>query len=294
MGLRVAFLVTLIMICFAANSVITRYLVLASGVSPFLVTLIRFVSGLLVLMALAGVQPANFRPARMSPKYLLGGLFLGVYAFSISYGYLFIPVAAGTLVFYTAVVMTMVTYSIINDKEQLTRRLGLGLLLGLFGVITITFSKISAVTLPGVLLMIATGASWGLYSAYGRKFDVAFSYTFNSFLILGVFAVVVGLALSYFHQLTLASLSPFDLGLALYMGMASTALSYVVWNRTMKKIPAYLGGIVQVTVPVLASIMGIIFLREMITASLVLGGVLVISGIYLVQFKHNSLRQSDG
>jgi drug/metabolite transporter (DMT)-like permease len=278
----------MIMICFAANSVITRYLVLASRVSPFLVTMIRFVSGLLVLLALPRVSPANFRPAKMTPIYLLGGLFLGVYAFSISYGYLFIPVAAGTLIFYTAVVMTMVTYSVISDREKLTFRLGFGLLLGLFGVIAITFGKISAVTIPGVLLMIATGASWGLYSAYGRKFPVAFSYTYNSFLILGAFAIVSALTLTSFHQLTLVNLSPFDLGLALYMGMISTALSYVVWNRTMKKIPAYLGGLVQVTVPVLASIMGIIFLRELVTASLVLGAALVLSGIYLVEYKAKS------
>ena len=284
----------MIMICFAANSVITRYLVLVSRVSPFLVTLIRFVSGLLVLLALVGVRPTNFRPTKMRSSNLLGGLFLGVYAFSISYGYLFIPVAAGTLIFYTAVVMTMVAYSVIKDKERVTLRLGFGLLLGLLGVIAITFSKISAVTLPGVLLMIATGASWGLYSVYGRRFDVAFSYTFNSFLILGAFAVVAGLALSYSDQLTLVNLSTFDLGLALYMGMVSTALSYVVWNRTMKKIPAYLGGLVQVTVPVLASIMGIIFLGELITTSLVLGGALVLTGIYLVEFKSNSQRQSDG
>jgi drug/metabolite transporter (DMT)-like permease len=185
----------------------------------------------------------------------------------------------------------MVTYSVINDKERVTIRLGFGLLLGLLGVIAITFSKISAVTLAGVLLMIATGASWGLYSVYGRKFDVAFGYTFNSFLILGGFAVVAGLALLYFHEITLANLSPFDMGLALYMGMISTALSYVVWNRTMKQIPAYLGGLVQVIVPVLASIMGIIFLGEIITTLLVLGGALVLSGICLVQFKSNSQRQ---
>jgi len=253
--------------------------------------MIRFVSGFLVLLALVGIRPANFHPSKMRSANLLGGVFLGVYAFSISYGYVFIPVAAGTLVFYTAVVMTMVAYSILNDKERVTLCLGFGMLLGLLGVITITFSKITAVTLPGVVLMIATGAAWGLYSVYGRRFDVAFSYTFNSFLILGAFAVVAGLALSYFHQLTLTNLSPFDLGLALYMGMLSTALSYVAWNRTMKQIPAYLGGLVQVIVPVLAAIMGIVFLEEMITPSLILAGVLVLSGIYLVQFKSSSDQQ---
>jgi drug/metabolite transporter (DMT)-like permease len=56
----------------------------------------------------------------------------------------------------------------------------------------------------------------------------------------------------------------------------------------MKEIPAYLGGLVQVTVPVLASIMGVTFLGELVTTSLVLGGVLVLSGIYLVEYKSNS------
>jgi len=289
MGLRVAPVVALIMICFAANSVITRYLVLVSKVSPFLVTTIRFVSGFVILLTLAGIRPASFRHPKMNSTYLLGGLFLGVYGFSISYGYLFIPVAAGTLVFYTSVVMTMVAYSLIKDKEKLTLRLCLGLLLGLLGVITITFGKVSAVTLPGVLLMIATGASWGLYSVYGRRFEVTFGYTFNSFLILGTFALVLSPAISYLDPLTLANLSPFDLGLVLYMGMVSTALSYIFWNRAMNQIPAYLGGVVQVIVPILAAIMGIVFLAERVTMPLILGGALVLSGIYLVQFRRSSV-----
>jgi drug/metabolite transporter (DMT)-like permease len=273
------------MICFAVNSVITRYLVLVSKVSPFLVTTIRFVSGLVVLLALTSFRPASFSPAKINSTYMPGALFLGVYGFSISYGYLFIPVAAGTLVFYTSVVMTMVAYSIIKDKEKLTIRLSFGLLLGLLGVITISFGKVRAVTLPGVLLMIATGASWGLYSVYGRRFPVTFGYTFNSFLMLGVFAAVASPAMAYLDRATLANVSPLDLGLALYMGMVSTALSYVLWNRTMKQIPAYLGGVVQIVVPILAAIMGIVFLAEQITIPLILGGALVLSGIYLVQFK---------
>jgi drug/metabolite transporter (DMT)-like permease len=195
---------------------------------------------------------------------------------------LFISVAAGTLVFYTFVVITMVSYSIIKDKERLTLRLGLGQLFGLLGVLVITFGRISSVTLLGVLLMVATGISWGLYSAYGKRFEIAFSYTYNSFLILGGIAAVTSLVLAFWGQLTFTNISLQDLGLALYMGMVSTALSYLLWNQTMKKIPASLGGLVQLAVPILAPAMGIIFLGEQLTTSLVIGGGLVLVGIYLV------------
>jgi drug/metabolite transporter (DMT)-like permease len=271
------------MVCFAANSVITRYLVLESQISPFLLTVVRFVSGFATLLLLASIRPVTFRHSRPGFSYFLGAFFLGAYAFSISYGYLFIPVAAGTFVFYTFVVVTMVIYSVIEDQVRLTFRLVLAQLLGLLGVLIITFSRIGSVTLLGVLLMAATGTSWGLYSAYGKRFGNAFSYTYNSFLILGAGAIIASVALWFSTGPISTDISVQDLGLALYMGMVSTALSYITWNETVKKIPATLGGLVQLAVPVIAPIMGIAFLSEQVTATLALGGGFVLAGIYLAQ-----------
>jgi drug/metabolite transporter (DMT)-like permease len=283
--LQVWIVLFVIMTFFAANSVITRYLVLVGRVSPSLLTVIRFISGLATLLILPSVRPTIFHHDKPNVSYLPGAFFLGAYAFSISYGYVFISVAAGTFIFYTFVVLTMATYSVLVDKEQLTPRLVFGQLLGVAGILVITFGKISSVTLLGVLLMAGTGVSWGLYSAYGKKFMVTFSYTYNSFLILGTFAIISSLALPLLGQPISTNISIPNLGLALYMGMISTALSYVLWNATVKKIPASLGGLVQLVVPILAPAMGIIFLGEQVTTSLMVGGALVIVAIYLVGSK---------
>ncbi len=290
-GFSVWLTLFVIMVCFAANSVMTRYLVLVSQVSPFLLTVVRFVSGLGTLLLLTAIGPTTFRHDKPDSSYFLGALFLGAYAFSISYGYLFISVAAGTFVFYTFVVLTMVAYSIIVDREKLTFRLVLGQLLGLLGVLVITFGRITSVTILGVLLMAATGTSWGLYSAYGKKFKVAFSYTYNSFLILAALAVIASIVIAGLGQHIFTSLSIQNLGLALYMGMVSTALSYVVWNATVKKIAASLGGLVQLIVPILAPVLGLVFLHEQITPTLMVGGGFVLFGIYLVgpTSSHNAL-----
>lgn len=280
---RVWLVLLVVMTCFAANSVITRYLVLVSRVSPFLVTVIRFVSGLFMLMILTSTRPSTFRHAKPGSSYLPGAVFLGAYAFAISYGYLFIPVAAGTFVFYTFVVLTMFAYSIVEEKEKLTLRSLLGQLSGLLGVLVITFSKIGSVTLLGVLLMAATGTSWGLYSAYGKRFEISFSYTFNSFLIFGAGAIIASMTLALSGQSVSTNISLQDLGLALYMGTVSTALSYIVWNATVKKIAPSLGGLVQLGVPILAPFMGIIFLAEQVSPALMLGGGFVLLGIYLAR-----------
>ena len=63
--------------------------------------------------------------------------------------------------------------------------------------------------------------------------------------------------------------------------MISTALSYVLWHVTLRRIKASQGGVVQLVVPVLASGMGIVLLGEHFTVALALGGACVLAGIYL-------------
>jgi len=274
--------VATIMTCFAANSVITRYLVLGNYVSPFTLTVTRFGSGLIMLQILSMLMPRKFQKARVKRSNILGALFLGIYAFSISYGYAFISAAAGVLILYTFVVFTMTLYSVINDRERLTHRLIFGQLIGIIGVLVITASGIRSVTLIGVFLMAATGISWGLYSVYGRRFENPFGYTYNSFLILGVIASALLLTAYPFSGSRLwTNISAGNLGWALYLGMISTALSYALWNRLMKRIRASQGGIAQLIVPVLTALMGILLLGEEITSSFVLGGTLIMLGISL-------------
>src|SRR5207245_11025224 len=161
---------------------------------------------------------------------------LGLYAFAISFGYFFIPAGAGALVFYSMVVITMSSYSVIKDGEMLSGRLLLGQLLGILGIITVTFGGIAAASVQGVALMALTGTAWGLYSVYGRKSASYFGYTYNSFLLFGIANVVVILVAT-----PLTGTQPWtgiaipSLAMALYMGMGSTALGYVGWKRRLKK-----------------------------------------------------------
>lgn len=280
--------ILIITACFAANSVITRYLVLGNTVSPFALTVIRFISGFIMLQAMVLTAPSTFQRMRVSTSHLWGTLFLASYAFSISYGYYFISAAAGVLIFYTFVILTMTCFSVLHDREPMTARLVLGQLLGIAGVVAITFSGMKSVTLTGALLMAVTGTSWGLYSVYGRRFANPFGYTYNTFLVFSIAAVPLSAtALLLSHEALFVSISAPNLGWALSMGMLTTALSYALWNTVMQRIKASQGGVVQLLVPIMAALMGIVFLGEEVTLSLVVGAILILAGISL-----NTLRRS--
>src|SRR5947208_15933373 len=106
-----------IMLAFAGNSVITRYLIVGGLASPVLLTIVRFVSGFGMLLLLRVTFPRSFSgPFRGRPD-LIGGVLLGLYAFSISFGYEFISAAVGTLVFYAFVILTMALFGVVHDRE---------------------------------------------------------------------------------------------------------------------------------------------------------------------------------
>ena len=279
-GLALA--VASIMLAFAGNSVITRYLIVGGLASPVLLTIVRFVSGFAMLLLLRATFPRSFSgPFRGRPD-LIGGILLGLYAFSISFGYEFISAAAGTLVFYAFVILTMALFGVVHDRETPTLRSIVGEILALAGVAVIAFGGIREVSLPGVALMAVTGSSWGLYSAHGRSGGDPRAYTFNTFLVLAGFCLLlIPVAEIVAPRALSIQISGNGLGLALFMGMISTSLSYVLWHLTLRRIKASQGGIVQLVVPVLASLMGIGLLGEHLTVTLVLGGASVLAGIYL-------------
>src|SRR2546423_13717510 len=112
--------VALVMLAFAGNSVMTRYLIVGGLASPILLTIVRFVSGFATLLALRATFPSSFPGAFRGRPDVIGGVLLGAYAFSISFGYQFISAAAGTLVFFSFVILTIGLFCYFYDQGQST------------------------------------------------------------------------------------------------------------------------------------------------------------------------------
>lgn len=260
---------------FAANSLVTRFVVSRGLLDAGLLTCVRFLAGaaMLALLALATRKPAALRVGRANA---LPALWLGLYAVLISYGYRFIPASAGTLVFYAAVFGTLVAHDLARGHAVAPRRLvGGALALAGLVVLALATTRLPDVTLLGVALLAGTGIAWALYTAAGRGRPDAQAFSTANFLLLGAALLVPTGALLARG----ATLTPEGLAWGIVMGAGTTALAYVAWYAAQRHLAAAQAGLVQLAIPVLTALGAVALLGEALSWPLLAAGALVLAGL---------------
>lgn len=265
-----------VLVSFALNSVQTRLLVAQGLLDPGLATAVRFLAGAASL-ALVLAWRGRLREARPTRASAAPALWLGAYAFLISYGYVFIGAAAGTFAFYACVLVTMTAWGWLAERQAPPRLAALGALVALAGVGVLALARVEGATPLGVALLAGTGIAWGLYSVLGRRSRAPLVFTAANFFALAVALVPFSAAL----LLTAPVVTPWGLALAAFMGAVTTALSYAVWYWALGHIERVQGATYQLVIPVLTALFGVALLGEPLTDRLVLAGGLVLAGMAL-------------
>lgn len=264
-------LLPFVLLSFAANSLITRYVVGHHLLDPGLLTCVRFLAGAVALTLLA--LSRRERPA-VGRSHLMPAFWLGVYAVCISYGYQHIGAAAGTFVFYATVLLTLVSHDVVRREPVPSRRL-LGALVALAGLAVLASRSTATVTPLGVVLLAATGAAWGLYTAAGRGVPDPRIATTGNFLVLALPLMVLGSGL----LLKGARVTGAGLGWGVTMGAGTTAFAYVAWYACQRMLSATAAGTVQLVIPVLTAAGAVVLLGERLTVRLLIAAALVAIGM---------------
>lgn len=270
---RIGLLLPFVLVAFAANSLITRYVAAEHLLDAGLLSAVRFLAGAVALVAVAlarrerlVVGRPNLRPA----------LWLGIYAICISYGYRHIGAAAGTFVFYASVLLTLVANDLAR-RLPVPRRRGLGAAVSLAGIGVLASGSVGTATLPGIVLLVATGVAWGLYTAAGRTSVDPRVATTGHFVVLAAVLVLPAAAGVAAGLHTTA----FGIALATVMGAGTTAFAYVAWYACQRSLSGTTAGSVQLVIPVLTTVGAVLLLGEPLTAALLVAAVLVGSGMWL-------------
>ncbi len=262
---------------FAANSLITRYLAQENLLDAGLVSGVRFLSGALALLVLAAAL--RERPT-LGRANLLPALWLGTYAVCISYGYEHIGAAAGTFVFYAMVLVTLVATDLVRRQSVPGRRL-LGACVALAGLAVLGSRSVDTVTPLGVVLLAATGAAWGLYTAAGRSDDDPRAATTGHFTVLA--AVLLLPTVGLLTPAADVTVTWSGLVWATVMGSVTTAFAYAAWYACQRSLTATSAGTVQLVIPVLTAVGAVLLLDEEFTTRLTIAAVLVALGMWLAR-----------
>ena len=269
---RTGLLTVLALIAFAGNSLLCRLALTRTSIDAASFTTIRLVAGAVVLILLVTLRAGGPRPSGSWPSALA----LFVYAAGFSFAYVKLTAGTGALLLFGAVQATMISVGVLRG-ERLTAVQGSGLLLAYAGLIGLVLPGLSAPPLPSAALMISAGAAWGVYSLRGRGADDPTAVTAGNFARAVPMALVLSAAASAQRSVDVAGVI-----YAVTSGALASGVGYAIWYTALRGLRATNAATVQLSVPVLAALAGVVLLHEPLTMRLTLAGPAILGGVALV------------
>lgn len=272
---RTLVLTALAMVAFAANSVLCRLALREGAIDAASFTAVRLVSGAVALGLILLLRDRSVK-AMAAQGNQGSALALFVYAAGFSLAYVELATGTGALLLFGAVQATMIGIGLYRG-ERLAPLQWLGLMLALAGLVALMLPGATAPPLAAAALMLVAGGAWGVYSLRGKGAADATAVTAGNFLR----ALIWLLPLALFAW---PAQWPQGAGLvyAVLSGALASGAGYAIWYLALRGLVSSTAATVQLSVPVLAALAGVLWLDEAFTLRLLLASAAILGGIALV------------
>ncbi len=258
---------------FAFNSILCRLALGTNAIDAPGFTLIRLMSGAIILFLISSF--AAKKTVKTKGGNWISAFFLFAYAICFSFAYINLTTATGALILFGCVQATMIIAALMSGERPKFLEWS-GLFASLGGLVYLVFPGLSAPPPVSSFLMMIAGISWGFYTLRGRQSTDPLADTTGNF-VRSVPLVLLA-ALPFLPNIYLTNRG---ILLAVLSGAVASGLGYSVWYAALKYHTATRAAILQLSVPALAAIGGIVFLAEVVSIRLVLASSLILGGIGL-------------
>lgn len=269
-------LLTLAALCaFAGNSLLCRAALRDTTIDASSFTGVRIAAGALTLwLLLLARDRGSHSPTRFGDWTSAAALF--AYAAAFSFAYLDLAAGTGALLLFGAVQVTMISRGLMLGERFAAQQL-IGFALALGGLLALLLPGVSAPPLQAALLMVSAGIAWGIYSLRGRGAKDPTAVTAGNFLRALPMAAGLSLLMIGHARLDLAGTL-----YAIASGALTSGLGYAIWYAALPSLRATTAATVQLSVPVLTALAGVVLLAEPISLRLLLCSVAVLGGVAMV------------
>ena len=266
------------LIAFAANSVLCRLALDIYQMDAGSFTTIRLLSGAIVLWIIIRAQHKrqNNQAHFKLTKNCFSASMLFIYATAFSFAYITLDTATGALILFGSVQITMIAYAIYKGN-RLNISEWIGLVMAFMGFIYLIYPDLSSPSAIGFLLMSISGVAWGFYTIQGKHSKKPLFDTAQNFIKTLPFIVILALITLPQAQLNLQGIL-----LALLSGGIASGMGYAVWYLALTGLANSQAAVVQLAVPIIAAIGGVLFVSEEMTLRLVISSVMVLGGILTI------------
>lgn len=262
----------LAMIAFAANSVLCRMALGGELIDASSFTTVRLLSGAACLFLVVNFRERKWRLTRPNLPSVLA---LYTYMVCFSFAYRSLSAGTGALLLFGVVQLVMISVALYRG-ERLAWLAWSGLLAAVCGLVYLVSPGIQAPPPTYAALMALAGLAWGIYSLLGLKGDDPTASTASNFLYAAPIACIGSFIDSSNMLITWQGCL---LGIA--SGAIASGLGYAIWYTALTHIRATTAAIVQLAVPALATLGGVMLLAEPLTLRILLATSLTIGGIAL-------------
>lgn len=179
------------------------------------------------------------------------------------------------------------SYFLIHEKFGVNKIIGA--LIAMSGVGILVYSSVqkhdtlSLGTPLGNGIILISVLSWSLYLIFSKRLTAVYSpstTSFASFFITFVFASILMPFEWIIRPFSVSTITPIGLSSLLGIGIFSTTLSFFLIQYGVKKTSPFTASLFLYLAPLFSAVTAIPFLHEKITIELILGGFLIITGVF--------------
>jgi drug/metabolite transporter (DMT)-like permease len=265
---------------------------------PFLFSTFRFLIGGSLLLLFTAWKKEKFPAIREFPKFILTGIVVfmgGVVAVVWAQQFISSSLAA-------AIITTPFWFIILDRKKWpfyfANSKIIIGLLLGLSGVILLASQKqhhstesSASLQIMAISIIITGSFFWvagALYLKERPSKSSIYSITAIQLLSAGIACGVIAIINGEFTRINFTIVKPLSWLALFYLGIVSTALTYLAFMWLIKiKPPAVVSTYAYVN-PLVATLLGWLFVNETISALQLLALVIILLGVLSVNIGKSS------
>ncbi|WP_421903680.1 DMT family transporter [Maridesulfovibrio sp.] len=225
------------------------------------------------------------------PALFLHG-FLGYTAFSLAINHGESLISAGSTSFIIATVPVFATIlAVITLKEKVSPRTYIGLSISMIGIGIISFGEGGGISLNiGALFVLIAAISDSIYIVLQKPFFkkyTAYEYTTYT-MVTGTILLCVYLP-GLPEQIKTASWH--SIGATIHLGVFGTAIPYALWTYGVSKADVSKIVMSQYTIPVMALLVGYVWLGEIPPLLAIFGGGIALAGAVLSSISFRTLKR---
>lgn len=175
-------------------------------------------------------------------------------------------------------------------KENLTLLKISGIVIAFAGLLLLLtngdISKLNFLTHKGDYLILASAFTWSVYSIVNKKITINYPPLMTIFFLFVMMAIIIGpftINNEYFQATLHLSFKAW--GAVLFLGIFCSGISYVLWSQALSEMEATKTGAFLYFEPFVTVISAWVLLNENITSMIIISGLIIMFGVYLVNFR---------